>query len=285
MGSPTKCRLPVWPRRSTTLARYRSAGSTLIVTRLGAAKPGIQHESREPQRLPASTAKRSRAHRVRPRYPHCARRLLRSRPGDAGALATARIGRTQSRSTTISMDRPVTATATSRRSCCAASTICTSPSPYLLDTASGLRWLYATLPAGKCNVHRVGFGAMQLPGRACSARPGPRPGVGGAAPGRSTRASPHRHRAVLRPRRRANELIRAALHPYPDNLALVSKVGCKRDDKGAWLPDAEPPAARRHRNNLRSLGSTIGRSEPAGPGRTEPDQLFTDQLRGDDRRS
>lgn len=33
-----------------------------------------------------------------------------------------------------------------------------------------------------------------------------------------------------------NELIREALHPYPDDLVLVTKVGARRNDAGDWLP-------------------------------------------------
>jgi aryl-alcohol dehydrogenase-like predicted oxidoreductase len=54
----------------------------------------------------------------------------------------------------------------------------------------------------------------------------------------------------------ANELIREALHPYPDNLALVSKVGARRDDKGAWIPAAQPDDLRADiEQNLRTLGT------------------------------
>src|ERR1700712_3627010 len=89
-------------------------------------------------------------------------------------------------------------------------------------------------------VHRVGFGAMQLPG----------PGVFGP---------PRDRDAALAVLRRAvelgvnhidtaqyygpdvsNELIRTALHPYPDDLVLVSKVGALRDDAGAWNPAQRP---------------------------------------------
>ena len=42
----------------------------------------------------------------------------------------------------------------------------------------------------------------------------------------------------------ANELIREALHPYPDDLALVSKVGAGRDAAGAWLPAQRPEELR-----------------------------------------
>jgi aryl-alcohol dehydrogenase-like predicted oxidoreductase len=52
-----------------------------------------------------------------------------------------------------------------------------------------------------------------------------------------------------------NELIREALHPYPEGLRLVTKVGGRRDDAGAWLP-AQTPAELRSgvEDNLRTLG-------------------------------
>ena len=37
-----------------------------------------------------------------------------------------------------------------------------------------------------------------------------------------------------------NDLIREALHPYPENLHLVTKVGARRDDEGGW-PEARSP--------------------------------------------
>jgi aryl-alcohol dehydrogenase-like predicted oxidoreductase len=93
---------------------------------------------------------------------------------------------------------------------------------------------------GSYPVGRVGFGAMQLPG----------PGVFGP---------PRDHDQAIAVLRRAvelginhidtaqiygpnvaNKLIREALHPYPADLALVSKVGGKRDAQGNWLPAQEP---------------------------------------------
>ncbi len=78
----------------------------------------------------------------------------------------------------------------------------------------------------------------------------------------------------------ANELIREALYPYPENLALVSKVGGRRDDTGACLPVDEPADLRRDiDNNLRTLGVdqlaavNLRLFESDGP-----DQLFDDQL-------
>ena len=51
-----------------------------------------------------------------------------------------------------------------------------------------------------------------------------------------------------------NDLIRETLHPYPENLKLVTKVGARRDHEGAWLPAQSPAALRAAvEDNLRSL--------------------------------
>jgi aryl-alcohol dehydrogenase-like predicted oxidoreductase len=98
-----------------------------------------------------------------------------------------------------------------------------------------------TFQLGPKPVHRMGFGAMQLPG----------PGVLGP-PRDHDEAIAVLHRAVELGIDHidtaqfygpvvANQLIREALHPYPAELCLVSKVGARRDDAGAWLP-AQAPA-------------------------------------------
>jgi pyridoxine 4-dehydrogenase len=52
-----------------------------------------------------------------------------------------------------------------------------------------------------------------------------------------------------------NELIREALSPYPDDLALVSKVGGRRDEAGAFLPYNDPDQLRAGiEDNLVTLG-------------------------------
>jgi pyridoxine 4-dehydrogenase len=110
-------------------------------------------------------------------------------------------------------------------------------------------------PMGPFSVARIGFGAMQLPG----------PGVLGP---------PRDHDQAVAVLRRAvelgvdhidtaqyygpnvaNELIYEALHPYPDELAIVSKVGGRRDEAGEWLPAQEPDELRRDiEDNLATLG-------------------------------
>ena len=52
-----------------------------------------------------------------------------------------------------------------------------------------------------------------------------------------------------------NQLIREALHPYSDDLHIVTKVGFKRGADGAWLPDHSPASLRAAvQDNLRNLG-------------------------------
>jgi aryl-alcohol dehydrogenase-like predicted oxidoreductase len=51
-----------------------------------------------------------------------------------------------------------------------------------------------------------------------------------------------------------NDLIRDALHPYPADLVIVSKVGARRDHRGQVLADDEPQQLRRAiEANLRTL--------------------------------
>src|ERR1700757_363509 len=93
-----------------------------------------------------------------------------------------------------------------------------------------------TFPGTTITVHRMGYGAMQLAG----------PGVWG--PPRDSGAAV----AVLREAVAAgvnhidtsdfygphvtNQLIREALHPYPDELVIVTKVGARRGADKSWVP-------------------------------------------------
>jgi len=109
------------------------------------------------------------------------------------------------------------------------------------------------LLAGR-RVHRMGFGAMQLPG----------PGVFGPPADRDTALAvlrravdagvDHIDTAQFYGPDVANELIHTALHPYPEDLVLVSKVGAARDDQAQWLPAQRPEELRAAvEANLRSL--------------------------------
>jgi pyridoxine 4-dehydrogenase len=135
-----------------------------------------------------------------------------------------------------------------------------------------------SVPLGGRVVHRVGFGAMQLPG----------PGVFGPPKDRDI---------ALRVLRRAieagvdhidtaqfygpdvaNELLREALYPYPDELVIVSKVGAARDDQGRWHAAQRPEQLRAGvEANLETLGLEQIRVVNLRR-HPESDVLFTEQL-------
>ena len=77
-----------------------------------------------------------------------------------------------------------------------------------------------------------------------------------------------------------NELIRDALHPYPDSLALVSKVAARRDDSGAVLPYDEPDQLRAGiHDNLTTLGvERLTAVNLRVMDNAAPDARFVDQL-------
>ena len=115
-----------------------------------------------------------------------------------------------------------------------------------------------TFTLGNRSVKRLGYGAMQLAG----------PGVFGP---------PRDHGAALAVLREAvasgvnhidtsdfygphvtNRLIREALAPYPDDLVIVTKIGARRGEDGAWLPAFSPEELTRAvHDNLRNLGLDV----------------------------
>lgn len=110
-------------------------------------------------------------------------------------------------------------------------------------------------PGTSLTVKRIGYGAMQLAG----------PGVWGPP------KDPDGAIAVLREAvatgvnhidtsdfygpHITNQIIRRALHPYPSDLVIVTKLGARRPPDGSWLPAISPEelTAGVH-DNLRNLG-------------------------------
>jgi aryl-alcohol dehydrogenase-like predicted oxidoreductase len=104
-------------------------------------------------------------------------------------------------------------------------------------------------------VRRMGFGAMQLPGPGVFGPPKDRAAAVAILRRAAEAGVNHIDTAQFYGPDVANELIRAALHPYPDDLVLVSKVGARRDDGGQWLPAQRPEELRAGvEANLASLG-------------------------------
>jgi aryl-alcohol dehydrogenase-like predicted oxidoreductase len=115
-----------------------------------------------------------------------------------------------------------------------------------------------TFNLGTYSVKRLGYGAMQLAG----------PGVFG--PPRDPGAA----RAVLREAVASgvdhidtsdfygphvtNRIIREALHPYPDDLVIVTKIGARRGSDASWLPAASPEELTQAvHDNLRNLALDV----------------------------
>lgn len=111
-----------------------------------------------------------------------------------------------------------------------------------------------TFPLGERSVHRIGFGAMQLPGRGAFGPPRDRAEALAVVRRAVELGVDHIDTAQYYGPDVANELLRTALHPYDSRLVLVSKVGAARDQRGGWLPAQRPEQLRAGvLDNLRSL--------------------------------
>jgi aryl-alcohol dehydrogenase-like predicted oxidoreductase len=112
----------------------------------------------------------------------------------------------------------------------------------------------ATTFLGDKRINRMGFGAMQLAGPGVFGPPRD-PGAARAVLRRATELGvDHIDTAQYYGPDAVNDLIRQALHPYPENLKLVTKVGARRDDMGRVLPAQRPGELREGvEANLRSL--------------------------------
>ncbi|MCR9003366.1 aldo/keto reductase family oxidoreductase [Rahnella perminowiae] len=115
-----------------------------------------------------------------------------------------------------------------------------------------------TYRLGDREVARLGYGAMQLAG------PGVFGPVSNEARGiqvlRDAVASGVNHidTSDFYGPHETNKLIKKALHPYPDNLRIVTKVGARRDEKGGWLPAFSPQELTQAvEDNLRNLGLEV----------------------------
>lgn len=133
---------------------------------------------------------------------------------------------------------------------------------------------------GNATVSRLGFGAMQLPGPGVFGPPRDRDGAIAVLRRAVELGVDHIDTAHFYGPGVANELIRAALHPYPDGLALVSKVGARRDESGGVLRYDLPAQLRQGiEDNLRSLAvDHLAAVNLRLIGDARPDRRFDDQL-------
>lgn len=134
------------------------------------------------------------------------------------------------------------------------------------------------------DVHRIGFGAMQLPGAGVMGPPKDRDQAVAVLRRAVELGVDHIDTAQFYGPDVSNELIREALHPYGDDLVLVSKVGARRDADGGFVSAQHPGELIADiEANLRALDvDTLGAVNlrllgPAAEGAT-PEVPLSDQL-------
>lgn len=111
-----------------------------------------------------------------------------------------------------------------------------------------------TWTLGDLTVTRFGYGAMQLAGPWVMGPPADRAGALAVLRAAVDLGVTHIDTSDAYGPRVTNELIREALHPYPESLHIVTKVGATRDEQGGWPPARRPEELRRQvHDNLKSL--------------------------------
>src|SRR6202012_1379917 len=112
-----------------------------------------------------------------------------------------------------------------------------------------------TWALGDLTVTRFGYGAMQLAGPGVMGPPADRDGaLAVLRQAASLGITPFDPSGAYGPRL-TNQLIREALHPYPESVHIVTKVGATRDQGGGWPPARDPESLRRSvRENREDLG-------------------------------
>jgi len=111
---------------------------------------------------------------------------------------------------------------------------------------------------GNHTVKRVGYGAMQLAGRGVFGPPKDRTGALAVLREAVAQGVNHIDTSDYYGPHITNEIIREALAPYPDDLVITTKIGARRDDKGAWLPAASARELEQAvHDNLRNLGLDV----------------------------
>jgi pyridoxine 4-dehydrogenase len=109
--------------------------------------------------------------------------------------------------------------------------------------------------ANDLTLTRVGYGAMQLAGPHVFGPPKDRAAAVAVLREVVAMGINHIDTSDFYGPHITNQIIKEALHPYPENLYLVTKVGNKRDAEGNWPPARSPQELRQAvHDNLRNLG-------------------------------
>jgi pyridoxine 4-dehydrogenase len=112
--------------------------------------------------------------------------------------------------------------------------------------------------APELTVNRMGYGAMQLAGPHVFGPPADRDAAIAVLRAAIELGINHIDTADFYGPHVTNQIIKEALHPYPEDLHIVTKVGAVRDADGGW-PQARSPRELREQvhDNLRNLGVDV----------------------------
>ena len=112
-----------------------------------------------------------------------------------------------------------------------------------------------TFKLGDRNVKRLGYGAMQLAGKGVFGPPKDRAEAVAVLREAIEAGVDHIDTSDFYGPHITNEIIREALHPYSDDLVIVTKVGAIRGDDASWNPAFSKKALTKAvHDNLRNLG-------------------------------
>jgi len=110
-------------------------------------------------------------------------------------------------------------------------------------------------PGTTLTVHRVGYGTMQLAGPHVFGPPHDRPEAVAVLREAIAAGVNHIDTSDFYGPHVTNQIINEALHPYPKDLILVTKVGARRGDDGSWILDrSRENLVESIHDNLRNLG-------------------------------
>jgi pyridoxine 4-dehydrogenase len=111
---------------------------------------------------------------------------------------------------------------------------------------------------GARTVKRVGYGAMQLAGPGVFGLPKDRPGALAVLREAVASGVDHIDTSDFYGPHITNQIIREALHPYPDDLVIVTKISARRGADKSWIPAfSREELTQAVHDNLRNLGLDV----------------------------
>lgn len=111
---------------------------------------------------------------------------------------------------------------------------------------------------GHRSVHRLGYGAMQLAGPGVFGPPKDRAAAVAVLRAAVAQGVNHIDTSDFYGPHVTNQIIREALHPYAEDLVIVTKISARRGPDGAWLPAfSRAELTQAVEDNLRNLGLDV----------------------------